>query len=326
MLYLFRKIWNNTFWSNVILWAVLYIVFLHDYIEKYLGATHSLGNALLVFVIIIVPIYIHNLVLLPKLLLKQKFAMYLFSLIMLLLVTGIIISFGKGNLLLYTLRYLLVFFFAVAVNFAKREIVSEMERKSIELNKREMELNALKAQVNPHFLFNTLNNIYALTLTKSDDAPNAVLELAGLMRYQLKSTEKDLVSLEEEIEFLRQYFSLEKIRVGNRANITFKVELDEYSLWIPPMIIMTFVENAFKHGVNRDKSKSFIRIFISSVKHNLEVIVENGKPEKKSVETGFGGYGLKNVKRRLELLLPNKHEINVQETDDKYVTIIKLKL
>ena len=134
------------------------------------------------------------------------------------------------------------------------------------------------------------------------------------------------MTLEEEIEFLKLYFELEKIRIGNKATLIFDVNLDKYTLWIPPMILMTFIENSFKHGVNRDKSKSYIKISISSQKQNLLMKVENGKPEHKSVNTGFGGFGLKNVLRRLEILLPGKYNIKVEEDEDKYATIINLKL
>ncbi|MEN8138806.1 MAG: histidine kinase [Bacteroidota bacterium] len=326
MLRFFRTIWNSPFWSNFILWLVLYTVFLHEYLRNLLGENYNLLNVVLLLLLIILPIYIHNLVLIPKLLLKQRYIAYIFSLISLLVLTTYAFTFEDENFKDDLLRYLPFFIVAASMNLIKRQIIGEMEKRSADLHQREMELNSLKAQINPHFLFNTLNNIYALTLTNSPKASEVVLQLAGLMRYQLESTKKNLVTLNEEIEFLKQYFELEKIRVGTKANLIFEVNLDKYSLWIPPMILMTFIENAFKHGVNRDKSKSYIKISISSHKQNLTMIIENGKPEHKSVNTGFGGFGLKNVERRLELLLPGRYEIKVEEKKEKYATIINLKL
>ncbi|MCK5782042.1 MAG: histidine kinase [Flavobacteriales bacterium] len=326
MLRFFRVVWNSSFWSNLILWVVLYIVILHEYLRNFLGDRFNLLNIAVVLFVMIVPIYVHNLVLIPKLLLKQKYVSYILSLLFLLVLTAYAFSFEDGDFREDLLKYLPFFIVAASINLIKRQILGEMEKRSVDLFQREMELNSLKAQINPHFLFNTLNNIYALTLTNSPQAPEVVLQLAGLMRYQLESTKKNLVTINEEIEFLKQYFELEKIRVGGKANLIFEVDLDKYSLWIPPMILMTFIENAFKHGVNRDKSKSYIKISISSQKQNLTMIIENGKPEQKSVNTGFGGFGLKNVERRLELLLPGKHEIRVEEDDEKYATIINLKL
>jgi len=326
MLRFFRLIWNSTFWSNLILWLVIYVIFLHDYLYNFLNSSYSVFNVIMILIILITPIYIHNLILIPKLLLKQKIGLYLISLVSLILFTTYIFSFEDGEFIDDLLKYLPFFITAASVNLIKRQIIGEMEKKSAELHQREMELNSLKAQINPHFLFNTLNNIYALTLSNSDKASEVVLQLAGLMRYQLESTKKNLVTLDEEIEFLKLYFELEKIRIGNKATLIFEVDLDKYTLWIPPMILMTFIENAFKHGVNRDKSKSYIKISISSQKQNLLMKVENGKPEKKSVNTGFGGFGLKNVLRRLEILLPGKYDIKVEEDEDKYATIINLKL
>jgi len=326
MLRFFRLVWNSTFWSNLVLWVVIYIVFLHDYLQEFLKDNYNMLNVVIVLVVLILPIYIHNLILIPKLLLKQKFAGYIASLISLIILTTYIFSFEEGDFKTDLVKYLPFFIIAASINLIKRQIIGEMEKKSADLHQREMELNSLKAQVNPHFLFNTLNNIYALTLSNSEKASEVVLQLAGLMRYQLESTKKNLVTLDEEIEFLKLYFELEKIRIGNKATLIFDVNLDKYTLWIPPMILMTFIENAFKHGVNRDKSKSYIKISISSQKQNLVMKVENGKPEVKSVNTGFGGFGLKNVLRRLEILLPGKYDIKVEEDDDKYATIINLKL
>lgn len=326
MLRFFRLVWNSTFWSNLILWLVIYIVFLHDYLLGFLNNNYSVFNVILVLIVLITPIYIHNLLLIPKLLLKQKFVGYLVSLASLIIFTTYVFSFEEGDFSDDLIRYLPFFIIAASINLIKRQIIGEMEKKSAQLHQREMELNSLKAQINPHFLFNTLNNIYALTLTNSEQASEVVLQLAGLMRYQLESTKKNLVTLDEEIEFLKLYFELEKIRIGNKATLIFDVDLDKYTLWIPPMILMTFIENSFKHGVNRDKSKSYIKISISSQKQNLLMKVENGKPEHKSVNTGFGGFGLKNVLRRLEILLPGKYNIKVEEDEDKYATIINLKL
>ena len=326
MLRFFRIIWNSTFWSNFILWAVLYISFIHEILRQDLANDFNLLNILVVLVVIIAPIYIHNLILIPKFLLRQKYLYYFLGLASLLSITAFMFSYRDGEFKNELLRYLPYFIIAASMNLIKRQIIGEMEKKSIDLHQREMELNTLKSQVNPHFLFNTLNNIYALTLSNSEKASEVVLQLAGLMRYQLESTRKDLVTLEEEIEFLTQYFELEKIRIGNKANLIFEINLDKYTLWIPPMILMTFVENAFKHGVNHDKSKSYIKISISSHGHSLKMTIENGKPENKYTKSNFGGFGLKNVERRLELLLPNKHEIHVEEDENKYTTIINLKL
>lgn len=326
MLRFFRYIWNNKILSNIILWVLLYAIYIHRFLEGIMGDKFTPLNVIYVMTVVIVPIYIHNLVLLPKYLLKQRFISYFVSVTVLLLLTTLAFHHEGGSFKKDLFTYLPFFLGAASVNLVKRQINNELEDKNKELHQREMELNSLKSQINPHFLFNSLNNIYALTLTQSPQAPELILQLAGLMRYQLESTRKNLVTLEEEIDFLRQYFELEKIRIGDKARIEFTVDLDGFSLWIPPMILMTYVENAFKHGVNRDKSKSFILIDIKTVKNILTMRVENGKPERKAVNTDFGGFGIKNVNRRLDLLLPKRYKVDVKDLEDKYITEITLNL
>ena len=203
MLRFFRLVWNSTFWSNFFLWLVLYIVFLHEYLRNFLDDHFNLFNVIMVLFILIIPIYIHNLILIPKLLLKQKYIGYVFSLASLLLLTTYAFSYEDGEFKDDLIKYLPFFIISASINLIKRQIIGEMEKRSADLHQREMELNSLKAQVNPHFLFNTLNNIYALTLSNSEKASEVVLQLAGLMRYQLESTKKNLVTLDDEIEFLK---------------------------------------------------------------------------------------------------------------------------
>lgn len=326
MFRLSKSVWNKPLWSNTLLWGILYILVLHDNLKTFLGDDAGILSYLVYLTLLIAPVYLHNLILIPKFLLKQRYTIYLAYLGLLIFVISFVFSFKDHNFKADLLKYILLLTLAASMNMLKRQITTEIKNKNAALLQRDMELNSLKAQINPHFLFNTLNNIYALTLNNSPEAPNIVLQLAGLMRYQLESTKKNLVSLDEEIKFLKQYFELEKMRVGDKVSLEFNINLDKYTLWIPPMILMTFVENAFKHGINTSNNKSWIKILINSNKQVLTMKVENTKSNYKTPIARFGGFGLKNVKRRLTLTLPNKYKIKVSENKDIYTTIIKLKL
>ncbi|GAB1414833.1 hypothetical protein MASR2M117_02390 [Paludibacter sp.] len=188
--------------------------------------------------------------------------------------------------------------------------------------KQKAELESLKSQVNPHFLFNTLNGIYALALEKSEKTSEVIIKLSGLMRYNISEIQKDKVLLKNEIEYLRDYIELQKMRLENTVVIRFDTENINMEMFIAPLLLIPFVENAFKYGVN-PKQVSEIFIQISRIKDVFLFIVSNEKVDIQNTDIK-NETGIINVKRRLDLLYPNKHELNIRETDEKYVVELKL--
>jgi len=193
----------------------------------------------------------------------------------------------------------------------------EKERKELENKRLAAELSFLRMQINPHFLFNSLNSIYSLSLKKSDDTPEAVLQLSELMRYMLYEREDDQhkVALEKEIDYLQNYIGLQHIRFRNQLHVDFRMEGDITGKKIVPLLLVPFVENGFKHGVLSDTS-SPLQIHLIIEGERLLFSVKN----KKSIENKdhVGGVGLENVKKRLAILYPGKYQLTISNDNEFY--------
>lgn len=202
-----------------------------------------------------------------------------------------------------------------AFRLATNSYQMEQARKTLETEKLNAELAFLKSQINPHFLFNSLNNIYSLAYQKSDKAPEAILKLSEIMRYMLYESNDDKVSLEDEINYLENYIDLQKLRVKEHVYLELKINVDNYQHRVMPLLVISFLENVFKHGVTTDKEHP-IRITVEVQNSRLHFKAQNKKNKLNKDKTG--GIGLTNLKRRLELGYPNKHTFNIQDNDDYY--------
>lgn len=189
----------------------------------------------------------------------------------------------------------------------------------------QMQLNSLKGQLNPHFLFNTFNTLYGISLEFPDRTPDLIMKVSQLMRYQLESNSKQCVSLEDELEFINSYVQLEKERVGYRCDVTYDCKIDNENAYkISPMLLIAFIENAFKHGTCAIE-KCFVRIFITVEKGDLHLHVVNSIPTKKTdvVSTKIG---LKNTIERLNLIYGKNYKLDIQEEKNTYIVDLKLQL
>jgi len=207
--------------------------------------------------------------------------------------------------------------------FEKERLADKLEKLNIET-----ELKFLKSQINPHFLFNSLNSVYALTLTKSDKAPEVVLKLSDILRYILYEGGEKVVGLKKEIEYLQNYLELEKIRYGNRLDANIIVIGETSGKEITPMIFLPFVENSFKHGINSNIGNTFIHIKFVIENKQLLFEIENNKPTQKLNESPDyqGGIGINNVKKRLNLLYPAKHWLTIDEEGNTFKVALKIDL
>ncbi|WP_347925929.1 histidine kinase [Pontimicrobium sp. SW4] len=205
----------------------------------------------------------------------------------------------------------------MAAFFLRRNIIIQRENAEKENLQKEMELTYLKEQVNPHFLFNSLNSIYSLARQQSPETPDLVMQLSELMRYQLESSKKDTVLLKEEIEFIENYLLLEEKRLSKRCTIEFLIGGDLSELRIAPMLLIPFIENAVKHGAQSTNEQSTIDISVSIKNSVLHFYVDNSKPPMVSTSKRKG-LGLENVKRRLNLLYPNSHALKIEDTEEGY--------
>lgn len=210
-------------------------------------------------------------------------------------------------------------FLAVVVVVLKRWYLNEQQRAELVKEKLEAELQFLKLQVHPHFLFNTLNNLYALTLIKSEHTPEVVLKLSGLLDYMIYKSNDKFVPLEKELEMLESYIELEKLRYNKRLDFDYQLIGEPGSHQIAPLILLPFVENSFKHGAGNDRTKPKIRIKIEINNDCLTLNVVNSiRGESKKDESLGAGIGLKNVRRRLELIYPDVHQLEIRKSEKEF--------
>ena len=208
---------------------------------------------------------------------------------------------------------------ASAVVIFKRWYRTQQYSIGLEKEKLEAELNFLKSQIHPHFLFNTLNNLYALTLIKSDKAPDIVIKLSELLDYMLYDSNEKEVKLQKEINQLKGYIDLEKIRYGDRLNIKFEISGNYSGKYLAPFILLPFLENSFKHGASHDIDSPFIHISMDIQETSLIFKIKNSyKHEKQSNQNNTEGIGLKNVRRRLALLYPNCHHLIISKEQNVF--------
>lgn len=192
-----------------------------------------------------------------------------------------------------------------------------------EKEKLNAELSYLKAQINPHFLFNTLNSIYSLSIIKSDKTSEAVVKLSGMMRYVLSEAHQERVPLDKEIMYITHYIELQQIRLGNTVQLEYTVQGDMIGKEIAPLILISFVENAFKHGVNAEEN-SAISIQLKAEVDHFYMEVKNNKVKSVISIEEESGLGIENTKNRLNLLYPNKHELNIQDDGKQFSVILKI--
>ncbi len=199
------------------------------------------------------------------------------------------------------------------------------ERKQAAL---QAELNALKGQVHPHFLFNTLNNLYALTLVNSPRSSEVVLGLSDLLRYMLYECDTDLVNLQKEVQMLQRYIALERLRYEERLDLNFTISGRLDDKLVTPLIMLTFIENAFKHGASDTVGEAWVTIDLQVMGDNMKLKVANSKPASKTPNAGkhFGNIGLQNARKRLELLYPAAHELKIMDDEDTFLVVLELKL
>jgi LytS/YehU family sensor histidine kinase len=197
----------------------------------------------------------------------------------------------------------------------------------LEKEKVNTELLFLKMQINPHFLFNSLNNIYSLALKKDAMAPDSILKLAEVMRYMIYESNGNAVPLQKEIDYINNYIDLQRLRTRENASIVFNLMGDTASWYVAPLVLLVFIENGFKHGIKGAIHESYVNILIHITDAQLQMTVENSKGVIDEVEKDtFRGLGLENVKRRLELLYPGKYELTINDTETKYTAVLQLPL
>jgi len=196
----------------------------------------------------------------------------------------------------------------------------------IEREKVEIELKALRAQVNPHFLFNSLNVLYSLALKNAKETPELIIKLSDILRYVIYDSNKEKVSIKSEVELINNYLSLQEHRIDKTSIVSFETDIQN-DIKIAPMLFLPLVENSFKHGVKGDISNTYVNIKIKTTNKILYFEIENNKGTVENTdEKKDGGIGLANIKKRLHLLYANNHILKIKDDENKFKVSLKINL
>ncbi len=231
------------------------------------------------------------------------------------------------NLLLYTVPFIVL---SVALGMLIKLVrmnENALEEAKITATHSQSELKLLQSQISPHFLFNTLNNLYGISLTRHEKIPPLLLKLSELLRYSVYDAKELFVSLKDELAYINNYIDFEKIRIGDRLVINTDIDEVVEGIQIAPMILIIFIENAFKHSKNSTDQNIYIDIELKSWANSILFSIKNSyqENEEKGVDK-YSGFGLDNVKKRLELLYPGKYDLKTEVKDDFYKVMLQLKV
>lgn len=305
--------------------------------------------------IYVIAVYFNTLWLMPRLLFRKQYLYYCLSLFTYIILLAVAISHYREWLLArfpgseyssfspislsgqgpnpateiylpsFAALFMMVFAFFIG-SLAQKFFEISKQKEAVQQKQIEMELNLLKSQINPHFLFNVLNSIYALSLKKSEQTPEIVLKLADIMRYMLYETRQDKVALHKEIQVLQDYLDIEKIRLGAAAAaVQLSVAGSATGYQIAPALLIPFVENAVKHGTDSMLSEAYINIQIIIKESTLSFHCVNNYKVNLNTEKK-GGIGLENVQKRLKLLYPGKHQLSVDAANNIFEVRLQLNL
>jgi hypothetical protein len=216
---------------------------------------------------------------------------------------------------------------ALSIKFLKKYYQEKKRALEIDQQKTKAELNFLKSQVHPHFLFNTLNNLYSLVLEKSPKAPEVLLKLSELLRFLIYESSSPFIPLQLEISLMRKYIELEQLRYGDRLDVSISVQGDLENRFISPLLFLPLIENAFKHGVSNQIDQCWISLNIYMEENKLHFKLVNSKEDEKSRKhVSHKGIGLNNVKKRLELVYPEAHLFEIKDGIEMFIINLRLDL
>ena len=329
--------WHSFFWLSMI---AFFLLITHN------NTKISNEGLLVIFVLFgavnIGLFYLNFLLFIPLFLNRKKYTRYIFTVLVAILAIGFV-KYGlglmfkqyvlvheRGEVISFASYYISAFFtslvfifLSTVLKFTLDWFLNERIQRDLENQRLSAELAFLKSQINPHFLFNSLNSIYSLAYRQSKTTPEAILKLSDIMRYMLYECNDNRVDLAKELQYLQNYIDLQKIRLGSQAYVDFEVNGLVGNQQIVPLMLISFIENAFKHGVtNNPDTPIFIRMDIMPNQLHFKVVNKKHTFNKDDL----GGIGLNNVKRRLDILYPGKYELNINNSADVYSCELSLVL
>jgi sensor histidine kinase YesM len=328
-----KRIARNEWVHHILFWAFAYIMLLSMFsTSSSINKIDHIYTAIFLFTLVLAT-EINLLVLIPRFLYRKKFLLYL------LILVCALFAFTAFNQLLFnhlidytlpgyyfisyysffdTLKFFIVFAGVTTLLKLSTEWFYLIEARqnliTAQKDKVDAELKALRNQLNPHFLFNSLNVIYSLSLNKSPDTSKVVLQLSDILRYVIYDTNDEFIPVKEEISLIENYIDLQRYRVNRQTEIKFDTEVSDETARIAPMLLLPLVENCFKHGVRKEIRNAFVIIALKSDQNAITFTIENSKPLKVFEDTpDQGGIGLENIRNRLRLIYPDRHKIEIIE-------------
>lgn len=334
---------TNKIIFNLGFWMFIWMIFAFSMI-RFEPIGYSMMLASIIVFPLIIPVYIHNF-LFNYFIFKKQYILYFLSSIAVIAFFGYIIKKfqqfvePEGSSETYAILLFIFVLYTGARYFRmgalqqmqikeeeKKRIKAEIELKDMEAKQASAELNLLKSQVNPHFLFNSLNSIYSLILSNSEIAADAVMKLSDLMRYLLESSTKRKVLVSYEFEFLQNYIDLETIRLGKKVTVNSNLEGDVSGKIISPLLLIPFVENCFKHGISVISSDNNIEISVIIDREKLMLRTVNKLIPDRKGSIKKSGTGIENVKKRLQLLYSDKHQLDIINDGKKFIIDLSIEI
>ncbi|HSU26928.1 MAG TPA: histidine kinase [Chitinophagaceae bacterium] len=329
---------------HILFWVLVYAAWYYLRYQDYATTAMAVNVTLLKVIDLALMVYITNYVLLPKLLYKKKYGWFGLAFVMMILCSSIVKLFLLGQILhrpdlldlsspgLKERIYdnVIPHFFLVIAGAAVKLMLdnNRAQRRLGEMakEKAEAELNFLKSQINPHFLFNSLNSVYFLIDRNNTGAREALHKFSDMLRYQLYEMNGDLIPVEKEIDYLKDYVDLQKLRKDENYAVEFTCSPEVKNFSIEPLLLIPFVENAFKHLSHHKDKLNYVKLNLGRSNGEFSFEIENSKENSEPNPGEHGGIGLANVKRRLELLYPGKHSFKISNHDSFYKINLKLKI
>jgi two-component system, LytTR family, sensor kinase len=323
-------------------WSLAYFFWIYIFRNNALVITHTITIQFCYLVFIAANYYFNSLYAIPKLLNRKKYAQFAGAFLAMIVFTAwlrVPVSYFVRNYLfgIHDIHYNIpnVFyesfiniffwvFFIVAAKMMIDRVRSQVYIEQIEKEKAANELNFLRAQFNPHFLFNSINSIYAHIDKSNKDARGMLLTFSEMLRYQLYECNVELIDMERELNYIKNYIELQKSRIDERIKVCFSFENLNSSIRVPPLILITFIENAFKYVGFNEYTENRIEIGLDYKKGNLEFKICNTKDNFITKDQHSSGLGIANTRRRLELLYPGKYALDIMETDNVYTVSLTI--
>jgi hypothetical protein len=347
--FIFSEKTKTCYYRHIVFWLTRYIYIGFSRHDEYIGSVfwnEFLTSNFFALITEMVFTYVVVYVLFPNYLVKKKYTSFITALsgltILAYIVTGLIVFWElalsnqtRDVSLLILLEHTRSFFvagppvvcgFFITIKMLKTWYKETQQKQTLLKENEEAELQLLKAQVHPHFLFNTLNNIYSFTINQSPQAPKLVLSLSDILHYMITECEPALVPLAKEIKMILNYTNLERIRYGNRLDMQVNIHEEYKNMAIAPLLMIPFIENSFKHGASQVLQHPWIKLNIWVEENLLRFEISNNKPFQVTPTEGKKGIGLGNVQKRLELLYPGQHLLKIDSDAESFVVCMHVPL